>query len=103
MYVILDGMPLNTELSHPALTSMSEDERLFRDSVYAFADREVRPLVREMDEHARTPPDLRRMLFGVGVVAVEVPGAYGGGGGTFFHSILAVETLSRVDPSVGVF
>jgi hypothetical protein len=38
--------------SHPALTLLSEDERLFRDSVFEFADREVRPLVREMDEQA---------------------------------------------------
>jgi acyl-CoA dehydrogenase len=91
------------DLPHPPLTVLSEDERLFRDSVYAFADREVRPLVREMDEHARIPPELIRKLFDLGVMAIEIPEAYGGGGGTFFHSILAVETLSRVDPSVGVF
>ncbi len=88
---------------HPPLTVLSEDERLFRDSVYAFADREVRPLVREMDEHARIPRDLIRKLFDLGVMAIEIPEVYGGGGATFFHSILAVETLSRVDPSVGVF
>jgi alkylation response protein AidB-like acyl-CoA dehydrogenase len=88
---------------HPPLTVLSEDERLFRDSVYAFADREVRPLVREMDEHARIPRDLIKKLFDLGVMAIEIPEVYGGGGATFFHSILAVETLSRVDPSVGVF
>ena len=88
---------------HPPLTVLSEDERLFRDSVYAFADREVRPLVREMDEHASIPRDLIRKLFDLGVMAIEIPEIYGGGGATFFHSILAVETLSRVDPSVGVF
>ena len=33
-----------------ALTTLAEDERLFRDSVYEFADREIRPLVRQMDE-----------------------------------------------------
>ena len=91
------------DLAHPPLTVLSEDERLFRDSVYAFADREVRPLVREMDEHARIPRDLIKKLFDLGVMAIEIPEAYGGAGGTFFHSILAVETLSRVDPSVGVF
>jgi alkylation response protein AidB-like acyl-CoA dehydrogenase len=89
--------------THPPLTVLSEDERLFRDSVYAFADREVRPLVREMDEHARIPRDLIRKLFELGIMAIEIPEVYGGGGATFFHSILAVESLSRVDPSVGVF
>ena len=88
---------------HPPLTVLSEDERLFRDSVYAFADREIRPLVREMDEHAQIPRDLIKKLFDLGVMAIEIPEVYGGAGATFFHSILAVETLSRVDPSVGVF
>jgi alkylation response protein AidB-like acyl-CoA dehydrogenase len=91
------------DVPHPPLTLLSEDERLFRDSVYAFADREVRPLVREMDEQAKIPRDLIRKLFDLGVMAIEIPEVHGGGGATFFHSILAVESLSRVDPSVGVF
>ena len=91
------------DVSHSPLTLLSEDERLFRDSVYAFADREVRPLVREMDEQAKIPRDLIRKLFDLGVMAIEIPEVHGGGGATFFHSILAVESLSRVDPSVGVF
>jgi alkylation response protein AidB-like acyl-CoA dehydrogenase len=41
-------------------------------------------------------------LFELGVMSVEIPESYGGAGGTFFHSVLAVESLSRVDPSVGV-
>jgi len=88
---------------HSPLTLLSEDERLFRDSVYAFADREVRPLIREMDEQAKIPRDLVRKLFDLGVMAIEIPEVHGGGGATFFHSILAVESFSRVDPSVGVF
>ena len=90
------------EQSRPALTVLSEDERLFRDSVYEFADREIRPLVREMDEHARIPPALIDKLFGLGAMAIEIPEAHGGAGATFFHSVLAVEALSRVDPAVGV-
>jgi alkylation response protein AidB-like acyl-CoA dehydrogenase len=86
----------------PALTRLAEDEALFRDSVYEFADREIRPLAREMDEHAKFSPGLIKKLFDLGVMSVEVPESYGGSGGTFFHSVLAVESLSRVDPSVGV-
>src|SRR5262249_33494248 len=56
-----------------------------------------------MDEHAKIPHDLISKLFDLGVMGIEIPEAYGGGGATFFHSILAVEALSRVDPSVGVF
>ena len=88
--------------SLPALTQLSQDETLFRDSVYEFADREIRPLVREMDEHAKIPPRLVAGLFDLGVMAIEIPEAHGGAGATFFHSVLAVEALSRVDPSIGV-
>jgi alkylation response protein AidB-like acyl-CoA dehydrogenase len=84
------------------LTSLSEDERLFFDSVSRFADREIRPLVREMDEQAKIPRSLIDKLFDLGVMGVEVAEAHGGGGGTFFHAVLAVEALSRVDPSVAV-
>ena len=86
----------------PALTRLAEDEAIFRDSVYEFADKEVRPLAREMDEHAKMSPALLEKLFELGVMSVEIPESFGGAGGTFFHSVLAVESLSRVDPSVGV-
>jgi len=92
----------NTELIHPALTALSEDERLFRDSVYEFADREIRPVVRDMDEHATIPRELVDKLFDLGVMGIEVPEAFGGAGASFFHAVLAVEALSRVDPSIGV-
>jgi alkylation response protein AidB-like acyl-CoA dehydrogenase len=84
------------------VTTLSDDERLFRDSVYQFADREIRPLVREMDEHAKIADGLVSKLFRLGVMAIEIPEAFGGAGASFFHAVLAVEALSRVDPSVGV-
>jgi len=86
----------------PPLTTLSDDERLFQDSVYEFADREVRPLVRRMDEEAAMARGLIDRLFELGVMGIEVPDADGGAGGTFFHAVLAVEALSRVDPSIGV-
>ena len=64
----------------PPLTTLSDDERLFQDSVYEFADREIRPLVRDMDEHAKIPRSLIDKLFGLGVMGIEIPEASGGGG-----------------------
>ena len=84
------------------LTALADDERLFRESVREFAEAQVRPLVREMDEQARIPRALIDRLFELGVMGIEIPEAFGGSGGRFFHSVLAVEELSRVDPSVGV-
>jgi alkylation response protein AidB-like acyl-CoA dehydrogenase len=84
------------------LTVLADDEVIFRDSVRQFADLEVRPLVREMDEQAKMSRQLLTRLFDLGVMGIEIPETYGGSGGRFFHSVLAVEELSRVDPSVGV-
>ncbi|HEV8346744.1 MAG TPA: acyl-CoA dehydrogenase [Vicinamibacterales bacterium] len=95
-------MTTKTELTNPPLTALADDERLFRDSVYEFADREIRPLVREMDEHAKIPRALVDKLFDLGVMGIEIPESFGGGGASFFHAALAVEALSRVDPSIGV-
>jgi alkylation response protein AidB-like acyl-CoA dehydrogenase len=89
-------------MTNPALTDLSEDERILRDSIREFAEAQVRPLVREMDEHAKIPRALVDKLFDLGVMGIEVPETYGGAGGTFFHAVLAVEELSRVDPSIGV-
>jgi alkylation response protein AidB-like acyl-CoA dehydrogenase len=90
-------------IEHPQpLTVLAEDELIFRDSVRAFADAQIRPLVREMDEQAKIPRALIDKLFELGVMGIEVPETHGGAGGTFFHSVLAVEEISRVDPSVGV-
>ncbi len=86
----------------PALTTLSEDERLFRDSVHEFANREIRPLIRDMDERGRIPQALIDKLFALGVMGIEIPEEHGGSGASFFHSVLAVEALSRVDPSIAV-
>src|SRR3954462_12280061 len=91
----------NIRMMQP-LTTLSDDERILRDSVYEFADKEIRPLVRAMDEHAKIEPSVIEKLFALGVMGIEIPDAYGGGGASFFHSVLAVEALSRVDPSIGV-
>jgi alkylation response protein AidB-like acyl-CoA dehydrogenase len=86
----------------PPLTTLTDDERLFRDSVRAFAEDRIAPLARAMDEQQAMDAGLVRELFELGVMGVEVPEAYGGAGATFFHASLAIEELSRVDPAVGV-
>lgn len=91
-----------SDATTPALTQLNDEELLFKQSVYEFADREVRPLVREMDEHAKMDKALLPKLFELGIMGIEIPEQYGGAGATLFHSVLAVEALSRVDPSVGV-
>src|SRR5438270_11409465 len=86
----------------PPLTALSEDEQMFRDNIRQFAEDKIRPLVREMDEKQVFDADLIRQFFQLGLMGIEIPEQYGGGSGTFFEAILAVEEISRVDASAGV-
>jgi len=88
--------------ARPALTTLSEQELLFREAVRGFATSEVAPRVMAMDEAQELDPALVRQLFELGLMGVEIPDVYGGTGADFFTSVLVVEELSRVDPSIAV-
>ena len=84
------------------LNSLTEDEILFRDNIRQFAEEKARPLVKEMDEKGVFDHDLIEQFFRLGLMGIEIPEQYGGGAGSFFEAIVAVEELSRVDASAGV-
>ena len=84
------------------LTQLSDEERLFHDTVHAFARERVAPRVASMDHAGALDKDLVPALHELGVMGIEVPEEYGGGGSSFFNAILAVEAMARVDPSVSV-
>jgi alkylation response protein AidB-like acyl-CoA dehydrogenase len=84
------------------LTRLSEEESLFQASVRRFAKEQIAPKAREMDHHAAIDKGLLKQLFELGLTAIEIPEEYGGQGGTFFQSILAVEEIAAADPGVAV-
>jgi len=84
------------------LVTLTEDEALFRDNVRHFAEESIAPKVREMDEKGVFDSRLIEQFFQLGLMGIEVPEQYGGAGGRFFEAILAVEEISRTDPSAGV-
>ncbi|HWP53454.1 MAG TPA: acyl-CoA dehydrogenase [Pyrinomonadaceae bacterium] len=94
-------MAIEESVARP-LTTFSEDEQMFRESVREFAEGEIRKRVEEMDEQAHLDEAVTRQCFELGLMGIETPEEFGGAGGTFFQAILAVEELSRVDASVGV-
>ena len=85
------------------VTQLSEDEKMFRSEVTKFARESIAPKVMEMDEKECLDPQLIPQCFAMGLMGIEVPEQYGGSGGTFFMSCLAIEELSKVDASLGVF
>jgi alkylation response protein AidB-like acyl-CoA dehydrogenase len=84
------------------LSVLSEEEEQFEKAIGDFAAREIVPRSAEMDREGRLDPDLIPPLFELGVMAIETPERWGGAGGSFFLSILAVERISHGDASVGV-
>jgi alkylation response protein AidB-like acyl-CoA dehydrogenase len=84
------------------LNTLTDEEVLFRDNIRQFVKENVRPLARKMDDEGVFDDDLIKKFFDLGVMGIEIPEEYGGAGGSFFHAILAVEELSRVDASAGV-
>ena len=84
------------------LTALTDDEILFRDNVRQFAEESVKPHVKEMDEKGVFEKSLIDQFFQLGLMGIEIPEQYGGAGGSFMEAILAVEEMSRVDPSAGV-
>src|SRR5256886_15161 len=91
------------ELAGRPLTTLSEDEQMFRASVREFAEGELRPRVAEMDAQGKLDPALIKQCFDLGLMGIETPEGFGGAGSSFFTAIIAVEELSRIDASVGVF
>lgn len=87
----------------PPLTRLTEDERLLKDAAADFADTVLKPKVEAMDEAAKLDPEIIQQFFDMGLMGIEIPEKYQGSGGSFFMSIVAIEQISRIDASVGVF
>lgn len=99
----MNGTALGQENLRPALTQLSEEEELFRQSVREFAEGEVRPLVEKMEHASKLDQNLIKQCFELGLMAIESPEEYGGAGSTIFNAILAIEEIARVDASLSVF
>ena len=87
---------------HP-LTTLSEEETMYRDAVRDFAEAEVRPHVSAMDEAAKFNTDIIPKFFEMGLMGIEVPEELGGSAGGIFLAVLAIEALAQVDASAAIY
>jgi alkylation response protein AidB-like acyl-CoA dehydrogenase len=84
------------------LTTLSEDEAMFRDAVREFAVAQVKPQVEAMEREAKYDLSLIPKFAELGLMGIDIPMELGGAGGSFFMGMLAVEELSAVDASTSV-
>ena len=80
----------------------SQELQLLRSSVREFAEREVKPLAKKIDEENRVPDELIRKTADMGYFALRVPEEYGGPGLSLLESVIVVEELSRASSAVGI-
>src|SRR6185312_13774567 len=101
--VLMPSTPaVQVETNAAPLTVLSGEERMFQDAVRRFARERIGPHVRAMDEAGVFRKDLLHEMFALGVMGIEIPEEYGGQGGTFFQSVLAIEAIAAIDPSAAV-
>lgn len=85
------------------LHHFTEDEKMLQEAAADFAKAFIAPKVHEMDQKAKLDPELIKSFFEQGLMGIEIPGEFDGGDGSFMMAILAIEQISKVDASAGVF
>ena len=110
---------------HQGISGLSDEELMLRDTVsryskyydvhkptrtmdniitiFRFAIDKIQPLVRQMDDESHMAQSVRDGLFQNGLMGIEIPEKFGGTAASFFSSIIVIEELAKVDPSVSVF
>ncbi|XP_011205713.1 short/branched chain specific acyl-CoA dehydrogenase, mitochondrial [Bactrocera dorsalis] len=86
-----------------ALTVLTDDERVMKETVAKLAQEQIAPLVKKMDEEHKFDPSVVQAVFENGLMGIEVDPDLGGSGCNFLTTILVVEELSKVDPAVAAF
>src|SRR5258706_9765992 len=81
---------------------LTEQQQLLQRSVREFAEREIRPHVREWDEAQHFPVELLPKLADLGLMGIQFPEAYGGAAMSAVDYCICIEELSRVDPSIAL-
>ena len=81
---------------------LSEEQRLLQQSVRQFAEAEVRPLARELDDCGRFPLVNFRKAAHLGLTAVAIPEAEGGAGMDHLSYSIVIDEISRCCASTGV-
>ncbi|XP_060097442.1 short/branched chain specific acyl-CoA dehydrogenase, mitochondrial isoform X1 [Heteronotia binoei] len=84
------------------LQTFTEEEIMIKEMVKKFAQEQIAPLVQKMDADAKLDDSVLQSLFEQGLMSIDLGSEYGGTGSSFFSTILVVEELAKVDPSVAL-
>jgi hypothetical protein len=81
---------------------LTEEQKSLKDSVKNFAEKEIRPLIKEYDEKGKWPEGLTKKLAEMGLLGIIIPTEYSGAAYSNLDYVIILEEISKVDPSVGL-
>jgi len=81
---------------------LTDEQKMLKESIKKFAQKEIQPLVKESDQKAEWPEALTGKLGEMGLLGITIPPEYSGAGYSNLDYIIILEELSKVDPSVGL-
>ncbi|MGB9668742.1 MAG: acyl-CoA dehydrogenase [Thermosulfidibacteraceae bacterium] len=81
---------------------LTEEQKMLKDMVRRFAEEQVKPRAKKIDEEGQIPRDIIEQLAELGLFGVHVPEEYGGSGMDYVSYAIVIEELSRACASTGV-
>jgi len=86
-----------------SLYFLTSEERMMKETVARLAQEKISPLVKKMEQESKFDSSVVDALFENGIMGIDVETEYGGSGLSFFASVLAVEEIAKVEPSLSIF
>jgi alkylation response protein AidB-like acyl-CoA dehydrogenase len=80
----------------------TQEQEILKDSIKNFAEKEIRPRIKESDTKGEWPEELTQKLGDMGLLGIVMPLEYSGAGYTNVDYVIILEEISKVDPSVGL-
>lgn len=80
----------------------SEEQKLLRQTVRDFAEREIAPGASARDEAARFPTELIPKLAALGLLGIHIPQDFGGAGLDTLSGAVIIEEIARVDGAIAL-
>jgi alkylation response protein AidB-like acyl-CoA dehydrogenase len=74
---------------------LNEEQRLVRELVHDFAQKEIAPNAAHVDESEEYPAENIHKMAEIGLLGLPYPEKYGGGGGDYVSYAIAVEEIAR--------
>src|SRR5512145_923203 len=82
--------------------ALSENREAIKSTIKEFANKEIKPLVMELDEKQEFPIKILNKLGELGFMGILVPEKYGGSELGYVEYAIVIEELAKIDPSIAL-